>query len=559
MFRQEPQPPVKGKKRWRRVPCSTLAWACGVLPTALWFVRLRLAGREHQIHWFSWPCYPSIQTVRVLVLGSKTLLQTHSCAILSCRWDKESTSSYNRNMKKILLALKPYLLKLLILPPIIVGVVILVIAVRNRVTPEKVPESELARTLRVITVEQMDFQPRAIGYGTARPAQVWQAIAEVKGRVVKLHSDLKSGSFVQKDSLLVLVDDTDTKLAISRLDADIAKADSSISELNANRTNFEASVELERQALKVAEDELTRNERLLDSNAGSQAEVDSQRRAVIAQRQKVQSIVNSLNLMPSQLQAAKANLAVSNANLAEKKRDLDRIEIRAPFDCRIGPVKLELNQFLSAGSTLFEAQAISAVEIEAQVAVKNMRLLFNEKLREQDLRSGQTEMNQNAVKRYFDLDVIVSYSAGSERAERKATFERLREELDSQTRSLGVIVAIKDPFKSLLNGPPPASGTYCEVELRGKLLKNQIVVPRSAIHTEHVYVLDKENRLRRRKVKIEATQSEFAVIETGLEVDDILVVSDPTPAVEGMLVTPVEDDELLKLIKTQAAGEVTLK
>lgn len=463
-------------------------------------------------------------------------------------------------MKKFLLALKPYLTKLLFVPPVLAGILILVFAVRNRLGPEKVPEIELARSLRVISVEEMDFQPRAIGYGTSRPAKVWQAIAEVKGRVVELNSDLKAGSFVTKDSLLVRIDDTDTKLAISRLDADIAKAKSSVSELNANQTNLEASEKLERQALKVAEDELARNERLLESNAGSLAEVDSQRRAVIAQRQQVQSIVNSLNLIPSQLEAAKANLAASNASMAEKTRDLKRIEIRAPFDCRIGPVRLELDQFLSAGSTLFEAQAVSAVEIEAQVAVKNMRLLFNEALRKKDLENGPTKMTQDAVKRYFDLDVIVRYSGGSDdRVQRKATFERLREELDSQTRSLGVIVAIQNPFKSVLEGPPPGSGTYCEVELRGKLQPNRIVIPRTAVHDDHVYILNKENRLRRRKVIVDTTQSEFAVIESGLAVGDRLVVSDPTPAVEGMLVAPVVDEALFALIKSQAAGEGKLK
>lgn len=462
-------------------------------------------------------------------------------------------------MKKILQALQPYLLKLLFLPPIVAGVVILVIAVRNRVGPEKVPETELARTLRVIAVEKMDFQPRAIGYGTARPAQVWQAIAEVKGRVVELHPDLNPGVFVKKNELLVRIDKKDTDIAISRLKADVAKASSSISELNANKVNYDASLQLEREALQVAEVELERVERLVQSNAGAQAEVDTQRRAVLAQKQKVRSIENSINLWPSQLEAAKANLAASEANLEEKERDLGRIEIRAPFDCRIGPVELEINQFLSTGQTLFEVQATSGVEIEAQVAIKNMRLLFDRELRQQDLAKGQTELSQKAVKRYFDLDVLVRYSAGSERVEREATFERLREELDSQTRSLGVVVAINDPFKNLAKGPPPASGMYCEVELRGKLQPNQIVVPRSSLHDDHVYVLDEDDRLKRRKVMVDATQSEFAVIGTGLEVGDRLVVSDPTPAVEGMLVTPVEDNELLGLIKKQAAGGATLK
>lgn len=462
-------------------------------------------------------------------------------------------------MKKILQALQPYLMKLLIFPPIIAGAVVLVIAVNNRMGPEKVPETEVARTLRVIKIQKMDFQPRAIGYGTARPAQVWQAIAEVKGRVVELHPELKPGVFIKKNELLVRIDKKDTEIAISRLKADIAKANSNISELNANKINYDASLQLEREALEVAEVELQRVERLVQSNAGAQAEVDVQRRAVLVQKQKVRSIENSINLWPSQLEAAKANLAASNANLKEKERDLERVEIRAPFDCRMGPVNLELNQFLSAGQTLFEVQATSGVEIEAQVAIKNMRLLFDRELRQQDLANGQTELSQNAVKRYFDLDVLVRYSAGSERVEREATFERLREELDNQTRSLGVVVAIHDPYKSLEKGPPPASGMYCEVELSGKLQPDRVVIPRSSLHDEHVYVLDRDNRLRRRKVKVDTTQSEFAVLESGLEVGDILIVSDPTPAVEGMLVEPVEDLDLLGLIRKQAMGGATLK
>lgn len=462
-------------------------------------------------------------------------------------------------IKKILKALQPWLLRLLILPPIMVGIVVLAIAIQQRSGPEKVPESEVARTLRVVTVESMDYVPRAIGYGTSRPSQVWEAIAEVKGRVVELHPNLKTGSFVSQGELLVRVDETDTKLAISRLEAEIAKAGSSISELLANKENLEVSVELERQVLKVAEQELLRNERLVEKNAGSHAEVDSQRRAVLGQRQKVQSIVSNLNLLPSQLEAARANLAVTEANLVERQRDLRRIEIRAPFDCRIGPVELELNQFVATGKTLFEAQSTDSVEIEAQVAVRNMRSLFNEELRKKDLAEDAADSRTIDVKRYFDLEVVVRYSAGSDRYERVGSFERLREQLDSQTRSIGVVVSIKNPFKTLVSGPPPVSGTYCEVELRGQPRPSQTVIPRSSIQDGHVYVIDQENRLQRKRVRVFAYQSEFAVLDGGLEVGEVLVVSDPTPAVNGMLVDPVADKELAALVKAQAGGEGAIR
>lgn len=454
---------------------------------------------------------------------------------------------------------KPHLLKLLVLPPIVLGLVVLVVAIKNRRIPEKIPESELARTLRVITVEPMAYRPRAIGFGTARPSQFWTAVAEVKGRIVELNPDLKSGTFVKGGTLLVRIDPTDTNLAIGRLEAEIAKVESSIAELNASEKNLQASARLELDALEVAERELARVERLAESGAGARAEVDANRRAVLGQRQKVQNIASSLNLLPAQIQAAQASLLVSQANLAEKKRDLERIEIKAPFDCRIGPVNLELHQFLGLGELLFEVQSTDRVEIEAQVAVRQIRKLFDEERRQQDVDAGNTQFNDQIIQRYFDVDVIVRYAAGSNQMQRTAELERFREELDNQTRTVGVVVSIQDPFKTTIKGPPPVSGTYCEVELLAKPQPNAIIVPRAAIWNEHVYVLDGDQRLRRRKISVAQTQSEFAVIASGLEAGETLIASDPTPAVEGMLVEPVEDTELSEMLRRQASGEGALR
>ena len=462
-------------------------------------------------------------------------------------------------MKKLLASLRPWAMKLLIIPPVIIGVLILGFALRNRLEPERVPEKELARVLRVISVERMEFVPRAVGYGTSQPAKTWQAISEVKGRVVELNPNLQSGSFIPAESLLVRLDDTDTKLSISKLNSEIAKANSSISELEATGKNLEASLKLEREALELAEKELRRMESLSANNAVSRSEVDTLKRNVIAQRQAVQSIVSSLNLLPSQVDSAKANLAASQATLAEKNRDLARLKITAPFDCRIGPVDLEMDQFVAAGETLFNAHATDAVEIEAQVSVRDLRKLFNESLRKQDLERGEPEFNQQSMKRYFDIEVVVRYESGGSRNERKATFERIREQLDAQTRTTGVVVSVAKPFQSTVGGPPPVSGTYCEVELRGKPQSDQVIIPRSAIHDEHVYLLNQDNRLCRQKLNVSMTQSEFAVIKQGLEPGQVLVVSDPTPAVEGMLVEPELDDELLQRLRAQASGEEKLR
>jgi len=50
------------------------------------------------------------------------------------------------------------------------------------------------------------------------------------------------------------------------------------------------------------------------------------------------------------------------------------------------------------------------------------------------------------------------------------------------------------------------------------------------------------------------TQSDFAVVRTGLAVGEQVVVSDLMSAVEGMLLTPQEDAAMKKRLMSQALG-----
>ena len=123
------------------------------------------------------------------------------------------------------------------------------------------------------------------------------------------------------------------------------------------------------------------------------------------------------------------------------------------------------------------------------------------------------------------------------------------------------MVAVDDPYKHAVPGerPPLAPGMFCEVELRAKPRSNQVVVPRTVIRNRHVYVLNKENRLESRQVEIAFAQGGFASIKSGLTPGERLVVSDPTPAVEGMLVEPTLDETLLQSLIAEAEGEVPLQ
>jgi hypothetical protein len=53
--------------------------------------------------------------------------------------------------------------------------------------------------VRVIRAEPVAMVPRTLGYGTVRPGRIWQAVSEVRGRVVEVHPQLEAGAMTPQD------------------------------------------------------------------------------------------------------------------------------------------------------------------------------------------------------------------------------------------------------------------------------------------------------------------------------------------------------------------------
>jgi RND family efflux transporter MFP subunit len=440
-----------------------------------------------------------------------------------------------------------------IVPPIVVGMAVLAALVATRKGPGRAAPSEASRTLRVIRVPVVDVVPRILGYGTARPGQVWRAVAEVQGRVLEAHEHLKPGAMIRQGETLLRIDPAEYDLAIAQFEADIAQIRAQLAELETKEANDRASLEIEEASLELAQRELERVESLLSRNAASPSQVDQQSREVLRQRQGVQNLRNALQLVPQQRRSLEAALEVKSAGLAQARLDRAKTEIRAPLDCRLGEVNIEPGQFLAAGQTLFEAQGTDVTELEAQLPLNQLRNLIRPELRTRAL----VAMDAKTVREVFDFGVSVRFRSGDFVAEWEGRVARLREQIDPRTRTIGLVLAVDKPYEQAIPGrrPPLMQGMYCEAELRGAVRADRVVVPRSALHEGHVYLVGGDGRLQRRRVEVEFTQSGFACLESGLDEGERLVVSDPTPAIEGLLVEPVTDEAVRSRLIAEATGE----
>ena len=95
---------------------------------------------------------------------------------------------------------KHYVQLAFILIPVVIGVVIFAVLMRRGEGPERVQLQEQARVVRVIRAQAVDYLPRVVGYGYVEPARVWQAVAEVSGKVTELSSLLKVGALYRSKS-----------------------------------------------------------------------------------------------------------------------------------------------------------------------------------------------------------------------------------------------------------------------------------------------------------------------------------------------------------------------
>ncbi len=108
----------------------------------------------------------------------------------------------------------------LFLPPVLIGAAVLFVVVARRNAPQQEAIPEASRPLLVIDVPRSAVVPRVLGFGTARPGDIWSAVAEVKGRIIETHPELKAGAIIRQGETVVRIDPAEYELQIARLKAE---------------------------------------------------------------------------------------------------------------------------------------------------------------------------------------------------------------------------------------------------------------------------------------------------------------------------------------------------
>jgi RND family efflux transporter MFP subunit len=235
-------------------------------------------------------------------------------------------------------------------------------------------------------------------------------------------------------------------------------------------------------------------------------------------------------LVPREPQLAEARAALSSAEatLATAELDLSRTEVRAPFDGRVRTESAEVGQFLMRGGPVATVYGTDYAEV--RLAIPDDQLGF---LDLPSLRRTLTEPNRDQA-----LPVRLATTLSGTEYTWEGFIARTEAEVDPKTRVIYSVARVKDPYSREEPGRPPLMvGMYVRAEIPGRKLENVKTIPRLALRgRDLVLVVDEENRIRRRQIRILRKDGERVLVESGLSVGERLCVTDLDRAVEGMKV-----------------------
>lgn len=451
-----------------------------------------------------------------------------------------------------------YLKRLVICIPVILGIVLMVVMKTHKKPPVRLEDQERVQAVRVMPLAKMTVIPRTVGYGYVKAYRTWQAIPEVSGQVVYLDDKIKKGYFIKKGEVLLRIDTRAYGLAESRRMAEVMSIDAQLRELEQSRKNTERLLSIEKKSLAISVQELERKQKLFDKQYISASDLEREETNVLSRQNTVNNLENTLRLIPDRKRALLAQKRSGESSVAERRLDVSKTEIRAPFNGRISRVNIERFQFAAAGAVLLEAESIDRAEIPVQLSTKALfKLLPRHRTTPipgvPDIESIRRAIGVSAkVRLLLDHGLTVEWDG---------QFSRTGESIDPATGTLTFFITVDAPYAGLIPGkrPPLATNMYVEVALSGRPVPDRFVIPRSAVHDNRIYICTKENRLEIREAVPEFFMADLAVLDSGktavVRDGEILVLSDLVPAIDGMKLLPRHDEAKASQVRAQAAGE----
>jgi multidrug resistance efflux pump len=184
---------------------------------------------------------------------------------------------------------------------------------------------------------------------------------EVAGRIVELH--VVDNKYVRKGDLLVVIDPTNFRIAVSQAEAAVQQAQANVQSIDAQMdvqqaqiNASEAQLRLGRAALVFAQQQADRAQKLAKDGFGTVQNAQQFTSQLHQQEATVQSAQENLNQTLRQVETLKAQRLSAEASLAQAKTqlnqaqvNLERTRITSPVDGYVTNLLAQLGDYVNVG------------------------------------------------------------------------------------------------------------------------------------------------------------------------------------------------------------------
>lgn len=351
------------------------------------------------------------------------------------------------------------------------------------------PPAPTPPLVNVMTVSQSAQSPQLSGFGRVEAEQTTLLASRVAGQLERFGEGVLPGQVVEEGAPVAYIDQADLRLALEDAEAQLSNAQAQL-------------------ALENAEQQRARSEY---ESFGRQ--LSAERRALV--------------LREPQLRQAQAQLTQARVIRDQAALNLERATLIAPWRAMVQERLVGAGSLLSQGTEILNLVGVEQFWVRASLPGDALEWLAP------------------------DSQVKLTSRGWPEGATRDGTLVSILPNLEENGLQAQLLIAVNDPLALDSDGPALRLGDVMRVAFQTQPQEDLIALPSAALRPgERVWWVDDEDRLRSTTVSLAYRGEDEALVRSGLEAGQRIVISGLAQPQEGQQVrvrsrgdTPASDGE----------------
>ena len=346
--------------------------------------------------------------------------------------------------------------------------------------PKSTPEP-LQIIKPMVEVEKVYLEDMTVivqSQGFMSPETESQIYPEISGEIIDIF--IKDGTAFDKGDILLQIDPIDYELALKSAESNLAQAKLQL-------------------IIERAESELARKE----WNKIGEGEA------------------SELTLRTPQLNKAIAVVEAAEALLQQSKRNLDKTQIKAPYDGIVRKKNADKGTVVVPGYLIASIYAKDYFEVKLPIPDRELAYI--------DIPFDGRKISANK-----QPNVVLRSSFGGETLVWNGKIVRMEADLDMKSRMATLVARVENPYKNKI---PLTVGQYVDAEIYGKRYKNIFSVSRDLIYQQdNIIIIASDSTIEIRKINILKTENKNVLIDNGIKNGELLCLTNLDVLYNGMSV-----------------------